>query len=123
MGNLSKVNDALEQEDSRILTDCHGNKILDLEGTRGIAERFVFFIRKKCEIVRINPAYFLCMLQINLFVLGVFLQWFLKPKLSPETCHAICTINGLFSIQDQHLEAKCKESICCAGRTLLAVTS
>ncbi|XP_032365447.1 uncharacterized protein LOC116680977 [Etheostoma spectabile] len=31
----NKVNDALEQEDSRILTDGQGNKILDSEGTRG----------------------------------------------------------------------------------------
>ncbi|CAM4467892.1 unnamed protein product [Leuciscus chuanchicus] len=34
MGILYKVNDALEQEDSRILTDGQGNKILDSEGTR-----------------------------------------------------------------------------------------
>lgn len=80
MGILSKVNDILEQEDSCILTDGQGNKILDSEGTRGIAERFVFFIRKKCEIVRISPAYFLCKLQINLFVLGVIVQWFLETK-------------------------------------------
>ncbi|XP_051279260.1 uncharacterized protein LOC127376411 [Dicentrarchus labrax] len=37
MGILSKVNDALEEEDSRILTDGQGNKILDSEGTRGSA--------------------------------------------------------------------------------------
>ncbi len=35
MGITSKVNDALEQEDSVILTDGQGNQILDTEGTRG----------------------------------------------------------------------------------------
>ncbi|XP_028430907.1 uncharacterized protein LOC114553768 [Perca flavescens] len=34
MSIQNKVNDALEQEDSRILTDSQGNKILDSEGTR-----------------------------------------------------------------------------------------
>lgn len=53
MGILYKVNDALEQEDSRILTDGQGNKILDSEGTRGITEHFVLFIWKKYEIVYI----------------------------------------------------------------------
>ncbi|XP_049912421.1 RING finger protein 141-like [Epinephelus moara] len=37
MGITSKVNDALEQEDSAILTDGQGNQILDTEGTRGSA--------------------------------------------------------------------------------------
>lgn len=35
MGITSKVNDALEQEDSIILTDGQGKQILDTEGTRG----------------------------------------------------------------------------------------
>lgn len=35
MGITSKVNDALEQEDSFILTDGQGKQILDTEGTRG----------------------------------------------------------------------------------------
>lgn len=34
MGIISKVTDALEQEDLLIVTDGQGNKILDLEGTR-----------------------------------------------------------------------------------------
>ncbi|RXN22465.1 guanylate-binding 1-like protein [Labeo rohita] len=34
MGITSKVNEALEQEDSVILTDGQGNKILETEGTR-----------------------------------------------------------------------------------------
>ncbi|XP_072564080.1 uncharacterized protein [Paramormyrops kingsleyae] len=37
MGITSKVNEALEQEDSVILTDGQGNKILETEGTRGSA--------------------------------------------------------------------------------------
>ncbi|KAG7214475.1 hypothetical protein INR49_022987, partial [Caranx melampygus] len=37
MGIASKVNDALEQEDSVILTDGQGNQILDTEETRGSA--------------------------------------------------------------------------------------
>ncbi|XP_076851625.1 uncharacterized protein LOC143502797 isoform X1 [Brachyhypopomus gauderio] len=36
-GITSKVTDALEQDDSFILTDGQGNKILDSEGTRGSA--------------------------------------------------------------------------------------
>ena len=35
MGIASKVNDALEREDSFFLTDGQGKQILDTEGTRG----------------------------------------------------------------------------------------
>lgn len=35
MGITNKVNDALEHEDSFILTDGQGKRILDTEGTRG----------------------------------------------------------------------------------------
>ncbi|XP_049334413.1 uncharacterized protein LOC111197401 [Astyanax mexicanus] len=37
LGITSKVTDALEQDDSFVLTDGQGNKILDSEGTRGSA--------------------------------------------------------------------------------------
>ncbi|XDV19488.1 hypothetical protein PO909_024953, partial [Leuciscus waleckii] len=55
MGILYKVNDALEQEDSRILTDGQGNKILDSEGTRGSA----FWKQNARKIFAVKEEHFL----------------------------------------------------------------
>ena len=43
-GILSKVNEALGQEDMLILTNSQGKKILDSEGTKGIVEHYLLFI-------------------------------------------------------------------------------
>ncbi|XP_056598225.1 uncharacterized protein LOC130416191 [Triplophysa dalaica] len=55
MGILYKVNDALEQEDSRILTDGQGNKIMDSEGTRGSA----FWKQNARKIFAVKEEHFL----------------------------------------------------------------
>lgn len=43
-GILSKVHDALREEDTFILTDGQGNRIIDSEGTRGTVEYLVLNI-------------------------------------------------------------------------------
>lgn len=43
-GILSKVKEALGQEDSLILTDGQGKEILDSEGTRGIINILYFLL-------------------------------------------------------------------------------
>lgn len=81
MGITSKINDALDQEDSIVLTDGQGNQILDTEGTRG---KLIF---KK----------------INIYTSMVLTK---LPLFSEKLYTFYVLLNQLFSFQDQHFGNK-----------------